>query len=243
MQKSTQSLSPNDSSIEHVNKGVSTLNQADFHGKKIETIIQLDENFSSTTSSENPSSMSTQAESEYYRLTSNGRPKFMGKSPSKLEFQLIRKSAAASKVNRKKVVKGNVDFITKTDICACKSKSALRNELKQDLNSSWSQKLKRMFETCNRDQSNDPQDKDFFELDHEPEGELKSKAKNSKVIKYDFEHGCPEYYKTFDCPPHLISDMLAEQTVHHATRFWAEMFGFINIGVTFFVTFLLQFYR
>lgn len=71
----------------------------------------------------------------------------------------------------------------------------------------------------------------------------REKLTGNNAITYTFEHGNPEYYKTFDCPPHLISDVLAEQTLQHATRFWAEMFGFINIGVTFFVTFLLQFYR
>ncbi|XP_075160983.1 uncharacterized protein LOC142233821 [Haematobia irritans] len=35
----------------------------------------------------------------------------------------------------------------------------------------------------------------------------------------------------------------AESTTHYATKFWAEFFGSLNIGVTFVVTFLLQSYR
>lgn len=126
--------------------------------------------------------------------------------------------------------------IPRSDVCPCRSAHELGS--KRDLNSSWSQKLKQIFES--RKCPNEPNAEILFDkMNHEKP----SKNNEIKVIKYEFVHGSPEYYKTFDCPPHLISDVLAEQTVHHATRFWAEMFGFINIGVTFFVTFLLQFYR
>lgn len=60
---------------------------------------------------------------------------------------------------------------------------------------------------------------------------------------YHFDHGSSKYYRTTDCPPHLISELIAQRTAYHATKFWAEFFGSINIGVTFFVTFLLQLYR
>lgn len=66
-------------------------------------------------------------------------------------------------------------------------------------------------------------------------------AENAEI--YYFDHGSPLFYRTTDCPPHLISEMIAQRTTYHATRFWAELFGSINIGVTFIVTFFLQFYR
>lgn len=146
-----------------------------------------------------------------------------------------------SKASRKKVVKGSVDFQSRCDVRPHRSNHEnVGDAIKRDLNSSWSQKLKQIFESRKSSRPN-PDDIEAEILFNEEIRE--QKAKNENVITYNFEHGCPEYYKTFDCPPHLISDVLAEQTVHHATRFWAEMFGFINIGVTFFVTFLLQFYR
>lgn len=148
-----------------------------------------------------------------------------------------------SKASKNKVVKGAGDFQKRSDICVCRSnhETNVKEDVKRDLNASWGKKLKQIFENRKAtlpDPSTD-EPKILF-----PEEQLEPiKTKNEKIITYNFEHGCPEYYKTFDCPPHLISDVLAEQTLHHATRFWAEMFGFINIGVTFFVTFLLQFYR
>lgn len=66
-------------------------------------------------------------------------------------------------------------------------------------------------------------------------------AENAEI--YYFDHGSPLFYRTTDCPPHLISELIAQRTTYHATRFWAELFGSINIGVTFIVTFFLQFYR
>jgi len=79
----------------------------------------------------------------------------------------------------------------------------------------------------NNNNNNDEDDYDDFE--------------NAEV--YHFDHGSPSYFRTTDCPPHLISEMIAQRATHHATKFWAELFGSINICVTFFVTFLLQFYR
>lgn len=63
------------------------------------------------------------------------------------------------------------------------------------------------------------------------------------VETYHFDHGSTSYYRTTDCPPHLISEIIAQRTTFHATKFWAEFFGSINIIVTFIITFFLQFYR
>lgn len=66
-------------------------------------------------------------------------------------------------------------------------------------------------------------------------------AKNDE--KYFFDHGNVDYFHTTDCPPHLVSEMIARQTSIHATKFWAEIFGTINIGVMFIVSFILQLYK
>lgn len=60
---------------------------------------------------------------------------------------------------------------------------------------------------------------------------------------YYFDHGSPCFYQTTDCPPHLISEIIAQRTTDLATKFWAEFFASLNIGVTFVVTFFMQFYR
>lgn len=60
---------------------------------------------------------------------------------------------------------------------------------------------------------------------------------------YCFDHGNEEYLYTTDCPPHLKSEQFAQHTAHCATRFWAEFYGSIHIGIAFMVAFLLQTYR
>lgn len=67
--------------------------------------------------------------------------------------------------------------------------------------------------------------------------------KDIRIGIYPFDHGNAEYLKTHDCPPQILSLILAERATHYATRFWAEFFGSIQIGVAFIVTFLLQSYR
>ncbi|XP_004522419.1 uncharacterized protein LOC101457482 [Ceratitis capitata] len=67
--------------------------------------------------------------------------------------------------------------------------------------------------------------------------------RETRIGIYPFEHGCADYLRTTDCQPQLLSVVLAERATYYATRFWAEFFGSLHIGVTFFVTFLLQAYR
>ncbi|XP_063703606.1 uncharacterized protein LOC134833269 [Culicoides brevitarsis] len=248
--------SSSNGSVEVANKGVT----AGIHAKKFETVIHHvgEETSSTTNTSDNnhPDTDSTKnsQEMEYYRLSRASRSKFPGKSPSKLEFQLIRKPSTVA--SRKKTVKGTVDCKSRSEICVCRSctsrhEPSTKETVKVEvLNTSWSQKLRSIFDGNRKSEASIANDVEAAEVIFNSEDQNQCKKVNSRgkfpkneQILYNFEHGCPEYYKTFDCPPHLVSDVLAEQTLHHATRFWAEMFGFINIGVTFFVTFVLQFYR
>ncbi|CAD7081356.1 unnamed protein product [Hermetia illucens] len=70
-----------------------------------------------------------------------------------------------------------------------------------------------------------------------------SKRDPEKIDIYYFDHGNAAYFRTTDCPPTILSELLAQQTTYYATRFWAEIFGSLHIGVTFFITFFLQAYR
>ncbi|KAL6258851.1 hypothetical protein P5V15_010797 [Pogonomyrmex californicus] len=71
----------------------------------------------------------------------------------------------------------------------------------------------------------------------------KKKEVAEKIEIYYFDHGSSAYYRTTDCHPVLITDRCAEKTDQAATRFWAEMFGTIHIGIAFFTAFILQLLR
>jgi hypothetical protein len=70
-----------------------------------------------------------------------------------------------------------------------------------------------------------------------------STVKSQKTEYYPFDHGDSKYYHTTDKAPLLKSDNAAEKVHRHATKFWAEVFGTLNIGVTFFLVFFIQLYR
>ncbi|XP_067647817.1 uncharacterized protein [Eurosta solidaginis] len=77
----------------------------------------------------------------------------------------------------------------------------------------------------------------------QPKRDVTPPPRETRIGIYPFEHGCAEYLRTTDCHPQLLSVVLAERATYYATRFWAEFFGSLHIGVTFVVTFVLQAYR
>lgn len=60
---------------------------------------------------------------------------------------------------------------------------------------------------------------------------------------YYFDHGNASYFRTTDCPPHIATEELAQQTIDCATKFWAELYGSLHIVVAFVVAFFLQTFR
>lgn len=60
---------------------------------------------------------------------------------------------------------------------------------------------------------------------------------------YHFDHGSPLYYQTTDSLPRLRSEAIAERIYDISNKFWAEVFGSLNVVVVFFITFILQLYR
>ncbi|KYN42634.1 hypothetical protein ALC56_02969 [Trachymyrmex septentrionalis] len=72
---------------------------------------------------------------------------------------------------------------------------------------------------------------------------LKREEIAEKIEIYYFDHGNSAYYRTTDCHPVLITDKCAEKTDQAATRFWAEIFGTIHIGIAFVTAFILQLLR
>ncbi|XP_012061384.1 PREDICTED: uncharacterized protein LOC105624637 [Atta cephalotes] len=80
-----------------------------------------------------------------------------------------------------------------------------------------------------------------------PKYPMKTKFKREEIAEkieiYYFDHGNSAYYRTTDCHPVLITDKCAEKTDQAATRFWAEIFGTIHIGIAFVTAFFLQLLR
>ncbi|EGI65738.1 hypothetical protein G5I_05839 [Acromyrmex echinatior] len=80
-----------------------------------------------------------------------------------------------------------------------------------------------------------------------PKYPTKTKLKREEIAEkieiYYFDHGNSAYYRTTDCHPVLITDKCAEKTDQAATRFWAEIFGTIHIGIAFVTAFILQLLR
>ncbi|CAL1677555.1 unnamed protein product [Lasius platythorax] len=72
---------------------------------------------------------------------------------------------------------------------------------------------------------------------------LKREEVAEKIEIYYFDHGSSAYYRTTDCHPVLTTDKCAEKTDQAATRFWAEIFGTIHIGIAFVTAFILQLLR
>ncbi|XP_058804504.1 uncharacterized protein LOC131671797 [Phymastichus coffea] len=61
-----------------------------------------------------------------------------------------------------------------------------------------------------------------------------------KIEIYYFDHGNSAYYRTTDIPPVLTSEAKAEKTALVATRFWAEIFGYIHLAISFLTALILQ---
>ncbi|XP_024936939.1 uncharacterized protein LOC107263849 isoform X2 [Cephus cinctus] len=66
---------------------------------------------------------------------------------------------------------------------------------------------------------------------------------SERIDIYYFDHGNSAYYRTTDSPPILATEKCAERTDFIATRFWAEIFGTVHIGIAFVTAFILQLLR
>ncbi|KAH0821307.1 hypothetical protein GEV33_001484 [Tenebrio molitor] len=62
---------------------------------------------------------------------------------------------------------------------------------------------------------------------------------NARVDYYYFDHGNAQYFHTTDTPPVMKCEILAEKTERYTTRFWAEFFASIHIGVAFLTILIL----
>ncbi|XP_014284440.1 uncharacterized protein [Halyomorpha halys] len=72
---------------------------------------------------------------------------------------------------------------------------------------------------------------------------ISNKQLPDRIDIYCFDHLNTSYFRTCDQPPPLITDIAMEKTEEVATRFWAEIFGFIHVIIAFFIAFILQLYK
>lgn len=156
------------------------------------------------------------------------------KSPSRIEFQLIPKHQKP-----KRTVSSRKNIYTRSgcDGRASQSRSKEPNKPK------FKQNLKRVFFKFNQTAYPARSEHPPMERNDESEQQPKDPEQFENMEIYYFDHGSSEFYRTTDCPPHLVTEALAQSTHYHATKFWAEIFGTLNIGTTFAISFCLQLYR
>ncbi|XP_058442960.1 uncharacterized protein LOC131425246 [Malaya genurostris] len=155
----------------------------------------------------------------------------LNKSPSKIEFHLIQNNQRSKKPS---VTRKNIYTRTR-----CGGDCTSRRNTKDPPRPKIRKSLKRVFFNFNRKSC--PGTGTDFPTEEKRQNDDTDEIENMEI--YYFDHGSPEFYRTTDCPPHLVTEVLAQSTYHHATKFWAEIFGTLNIGATFVISFWLQLYR
>ncbi|XP_073838944.1 uncharacterized protein [Musca autumnalis] len=162
-------------------------------------------------------------------------------TPSKIEFQLYTRNSRKTKKKPKHAKTKE----TKRQLFEDKAKKAKTKEEKNKTPSLF-QRMRLSFGEMRRNSSAaqnqpppTPMDQIFDNLPEPPTVQ----PQEIRIGIYPFDHGNAEYLKTHDCPPHIHSLALAQRTTDYATRFWAEVFGSLHIGVAFIVCFILQCYR
>ncbi|KAM7358884.1 uncharacterized protein ACRADG_003679 [Cochliomyia hominivorax] len=161
-------------------------------------------------------------------------------TPTKIEFQLYTKPKKRLQKNKGSNIKQSKSFQRRLFKNREKNIGVLETK-----KISIFQRLKESLKKMKDSQKEQPKvDIIFSDL---PEPEIFNfnslGGKETRIGIYPFEQGCADYLKTHEHPPQIVSLVLAERTNHYATRFWAEFFGSLQIGVSFLVTFLLQSYR
>lgn len=204
--------------ISRTNKGVNANLMAD----NLDSSFMNFTNESSSSIPEN-ASVSTEIPENLYKL--NTRKEDLNRTPSKIEFQLYQ--------NRMKVRK--MRTFRKTPKESLSERNLIHSEESLPLNGKdppkkkFLDKMKGMFNTIAD-----------HKLDLSPKGD---NPKKTQIDIYYFDRGNSEFLRTTDGTPAVYSETLLMQTEYYANRVWAELFGSLQIAVTFFLSFILQFYR
>ncbi|XP_037934223.1 uncharacterized protein LOC119668699 [Teleopsis dalmanni] len=160
----------------------------------------------------------------------NIHPKYTNKgTPSKIEFQLYNKNRASRSHRHRK----------RSRRTSLLGRSRIHKRTRNVVQTSICSRLRQSFENLCKLRT---EEKHVSIIDDLPEPTTRSNAEVHIGI-YPFEHGSADYLRTNDAYPLLVSYNIAERATDCATRFWAEFFGSLYIGVAFIVTFILQTYR
>lgn len=176
----------------------------------------------STSSIADLSSESTETRENLYKLNTK---KDFARTPPKIEFQLYQSRFKSRKMRTfRKIPKESLS--ERNLIHSVESLPLNESDVpKKNLIS----KLKGVFSTI-RD----------HKLDLSPKGGDPKRTQNDI---YYFDRGNSDFLRTTDATPAVYSETLLIQTEYYANRVWAELFGILQIAVTFFLSFVLQFYR
>lgn len=158
-------------------------------------------------------------------------------TPSKIEFQLYSRKRNARKNPGKN--KQSKDKKTKRKLFEFENKKKDAKEKKKT--HSIFQNLRLSFGEMKNSKVKPPPSPIDKIFDNLPEPNFQQPE--TRIGIYPFDHGNADYLQTHERPPHIHSLALAQRTTDYATKFWAEFFGSLHIGVAFMVTFLLQSYR
>lgn len=223
------------------------------HDEKDLTIKQNNQRvYSSNHDSSSPvmvsSDLSDTTLEDLYKMRAHGRKGH--REPTRIEFDLmkgrgrIRKNKFGFQLDQRRCVR-----LEPTN-CTCKNNKEVPNLTNE---SSWN-KLQNVFTAK---PNVDKKEENVINVEKikpnivEAAKKIEEKNKKKKVDEsgcpnmeiYYFDHGNSAYFRTTDCPPNIASEMIAQQTTYHATKFWAEIFGAFHVGIAFFVAFILQTFR
>lgn len=211
-------------------------------------IFSNHEILSSTGGATASSDLSDTTLEELYKMRAHGRKGY--REPTRIEFDLmrgrgIRKNKLAYQMERRMKSK-------EPAICNC----MINKEVPiVNTESSWSKLQKNIFtakqnidrkteETLINSEKIKPNIVEGKKIADEKIKKTKTEESSCPNMEiYYFDHGNSAYFRTTDCPPNIATEIVAQQTTYHATKFWAEIFGAFHVGIAFFVAFILQTFR
>lgn len=202
---------------------------------------------SSSTGAPASSDLSDTTLEDLYKMRAHGRKGY--RDPTRIEFDLmrgrgIRKNKLAYQMEKRMKSK-------EPAICNCMINKEVPTV---NVESSWSKLQKNIFtakqnierkteENLINSEKIKPNVVEGKKMADEKIKKTKAESSCPNMEIYYFDHGNSAYFRTTDCPPNIATEIVAQQTTYHATKFWAEIFGAVHVGIAFFVAFILQTFR
>lgn len=249
--KASKGVLTNPEPINENNNSISAADGELIHDEQNKSQIYSNHEISTSTSGAPATSdISDTTLEDLYKMKAHGRKGY--RDPTRIEFDLMRGRG----IRKNKLTYHQRDKRIKSkeppEIC---NNCMINKEVPiVNVESSWSKLQKNIFAAK---QIIDRKDEKLINSEKikpkivegkkmEDEKIKKTKADESSCPNmeiYYFDHGNSAYFRTTDCPPNIATEIVAQQTTYHATKFWAEIFGAFHVGIAFFVAFILQAFR